>query len=525
MKNLNKWLGLAVVFMGFVMSVQAKDLVVGVTEEPAVDPHYLFMANNIEISHHIFEGLTAMDNSQNLVPALAVSWELVEPTIWEFKLRKGVRFHDGSGFTARDVKFSYERIPSLKENPNPFTPLIRNIAEVKIVDDYTVRLLTKKPDPTLPSIIPAAFIVSNQAAREATPVDFKKGRAAVGTGPYKFSAFQSGVKLVVEKNPNYWGKVEPWDSVTFKVLGSSAAVIAAISAGDIDVMGNVTPSDVITLKNKPDVEIATIAGARVSYLIMDMGRDQSPEFTDHSGNKLKENPLKDLRVRKALSLAINRQAIIDGLLDGIGTVANQLPPPAIVGYNESISKKTYDPEQAKKLLAEAGWPKGFGITLRGPNNAYGNGKSLQAIAQMWSRLGFKMNVLTEPKSTYFPNIKVAAGVKYSAMIMGWGFSEGGEVSPFFNTILHSYDAERGFGPANRAYYNDPYFDKKLEAAQATMERIERAKLLKELVAYVTDQYIALPLYWENVTIAFRRGFKAEPRVDGAILAMNVKATN
>lgn len=522
MKKLIKWFSALFIIFGLAASTQARDLVIGVTEEPAVDPHYLFMSNNIEVSHHMFEGLTKTDANSKLHPSLAVSWEMLEPTVWEFKLRQGVRFHDGSRFTAKDVAFSYQRIPNLKNNPNPFTPLVRNISKVEIVDDYTIRLITSEPDPTLPYVIPAAFIVSHQAAKDATPSDFKRGRAAVGTGPYAFSSFKSGVELVVKKNSDYWGEVEPWDTVTFRVLGSSPAVIAALSAGDIDVMGNVTPSDVITLKNKSDITVASRSGERVSYLIMDMGRDQTPEITDKDGNPLEMNPLKDVRVREALSLAINRQAIIDGLLDGIGSVANQLVPPAIVGYNENIPEAKFDPEKAKRLLKEAGWPEGFGITLRGPNNAYGNGKSLQAIAQMWARLGFKMQVLTEPKSTYFPHIKVADGVDYSVMIMGWGFSEGNECTPFYNTVLHSYDAERGLGPANRAYFKDAYFDAQLEAAQATLNADRRAAMLEGLSGYVTHEFFALPIYWENVTIAFKDELKAEPRADAAILAMDVR---
>ena len=497
------------------------DLAIGTKTELAIDPHYVFMSSNIGFSQHIFDSLVKKDDNSQPRPGLALSWKLIDEITWEFKLRKGVKFHDGSLFTATDVAFTIDRIPNIPENPNPYTPLIRSIEKVQIVDDYTIRLITKASDPTLPVNLGAVYIVSHIAAENAGPGDFKSGRAAVGTGPYMFAEFKPGEYVSVKKNPDYWGEREPWDRVTFHFLSNDATNIAALRSKKVDVISEIAPNDIPALKKNSQVNVFERPAERVTYIIMDCGRNVSPEFKSRDGKEI-ENPLKTVAVRKALSLAIDRRAMVKAILEGAGTPANQLVPPGIIGYSDKIDPPHADLKQAKALLAAAGYENGFSVTLRGPNDRYGNGKPIQAIGQMWSRLGLKVQVFVEPTSTYFPKIKRAGDVKYSVMAMGWGFSESNECTPFFNTVLHSFDPIQNYGPGNRAFYDDPTFDSMLETAQKEMNPDTRAILLRQMVEYVTAQYVALPLYFDNSTIAVRRGLDAKVRADQTVHAMNIR---
>jgi len=502
-------------------STFAADLNIGTKTELAIDPHYGFLSSNIEFSQHLFDALIKKDNNSNPTPGLALSWELIDETTWEFKLRQNVKFHDGNPFTAKDVAFTIERIPNIPGNPNPYNPLIRSIAEVKLVDDYTLRFITKSPDVELPSSLGSVYIVSHIAAKDAGPEDFKSGKAAIGTGPYRFSEYKPGQYVALKRNPGYWGAKEPWETVTFHFLSNDATSIAALRSGKVDVIAELEYNNVPSLRKNPKINVFERPGENIRYIIMDGGRTNSPEIKALDGGDI-DNPLKKLEVRRALSQAIDRKAIVKAVLEGEGTPANQLVPPGIVGHSVDIPAAETDLDQAKKILADAGYAKGFSITLRGPNDRYGNGKPLQAIAQMWSRLGLKVQVYVEPTSTYFPKIKRATGVKYSAMMMGWTFSESNECPPFFNTVLHSYSAEKNYGPANRAYFDDPVFDNLLETAQKEMNTEKRAKLLKEMVEYVTAQYVALPLYYENSIVAARKGLDVQVRPDEAVYAMNIR---
>jgi peptide/nickel transport system substrate-binding protein len=210
-------------------------------------------------------------------------------------------------------------------------------------------------------------------------------------------------------------------------------------------------------------------------------------------------------------------------MEDLADPANQLVPPGIMGHNPDLPPATYDLSKAKQLLEEAGWEQGFGLTLHGPNNRYLNdARVLETVGQMWARLGLKIDVLTEPMNVYFPKIKVATGVEYSVMLMGWGYSETGEAIPFFNTVLHTYDAERKYGPGNRAGYADPQFDKMLEEAAITLDLAEREAKMKAFVAYITQQYVAIPIHFQYTAIAAKKGIEVTPRIDEQTLAMSAR---
>ena len=212
---------------GGIVVAQAADLKIALAADvSSLDPHYLNIAPNVGFASHIFDALVNVDASGHLIPGLATSWRAVDATTWEFTLRRGVKFHDGSDFTAEDVIFSLDRPATLTRSPGPFTSYTKQIATKQIVDPYTVRLTTKTPYGPLALDMSAIFIVSKKAAENATTDDFNSGKALIGTGPYKFLSFRRGEKIVLKRNDDYWGAKSDWDKVTFRIITSAAPRLA-----------------------------------------------------------------------------------------------------------------------------------------------------------------------------------------------------------------------------------------------------------------------------------------------------------
>src|SRR5437773_7325888 len=336
----------------------AADLAIGIgADVTAIDPHYHNLTPNTNVAAHIFDYLVLRDERQKMIPGLAESWKTVDPVTWEFKLRKAVRFHDGSEFTAADVVASIERVPTVPNSPSPFTAFTKQIKEMIVVDPYTIRFRTATPYPLMPSDMTQVAIVSKAAAK-ATTEDFNSGRAAIGTGPYKLVRYAKGDRIERARYDGYWGGKTPWEKVTLRLLAADAPRVAALLAGDVQAIENVPTTDVATLKNEKRLALYRTVADRLIYLHMDSERDLSPFVTDRDGKPLAKNPLKDARVRKAISKAINRAAIVDKVMEGQAVASGQLLAEGMFGYTKILKVETYDPEGAKKLLAEAVYPNG-----------------------------------------------------------------------------------------------------------------------------------------------------------------------
>ncbi len=506
-------------------SALAADLRLAIETEPAIDPHFLFATTNTAVSRHLFDALVDRDENLQPRPGLAESWRLVDPLTWEFKLRPGVRFHDGSPLTADDVVFSISRIPAIPNNPNPYTPLTRSIDTAEAVEPLLLRIRTKFPDAILPNQLAGVFVVSRVAARDAQPADFRSGKAAIGTGPYRFVAWKPGDRLELARNEAYWGGAQPWEKVTLRVIANDAARTVSLLSGEIDVVGNLNPAHAETLARDPAVTLFKRPSDRVVYLILDVARETTPMATDRAGQVLARNPLKDLRVRQAISMAINRDAIAERVMDGFAVPAHQLVPEGITGYDAAIPRQVHDVAAARRLLAEAGYPDGFGLTLNGPNDRYLNdAKTLEAMGQMLSRIGLQVKVASEPWNVYFPKARVTAnleGLPYSAMLVGWGHSVG-DTSGLLTTVLHSFDTQRRFGSGNRSGHRDAEFDRAIQEAVAEMEPAARRRKLEAVMATATRDLTTIPLYNNFVVMAARRAFTLTPRMDDEVLAMSVR---
>ena len=404
-------------------SVRAADLTIGFASEPSsLDPHYHQLVPNEMIIRHAFDKLILQDEKQRLYPGLATSWKAISDTTWEFELRRGVKWHDGTEFTAADVVFTVKRAPNVPNSPGGYSTYLNQIKQSRIIDPYTVQFETKDVFPLLPAFLSMVFIIQEKAGDGATTADYNSGEALVGTGPYRFVEWVRGDRIVFERNPDYWGEKEPWDRLIIKPITSGPARVAALLAGDVDLIDQVPPADVANLRKNANVNVVQTPSLQIILLNLAQKSDVWPHITANDGSPLKENPLMKLEVRQAISKAINRSAISQRTMDGSAAPAGQMVPEGFFGYNPKLKADSYDPERARELLKTAGYPDGFRITIHGPNDRYINdAKVLQAVAQMLTRSGIKTQVEAMPKSVFFSK---ANRREFSLILTGNGGSTG-----------------------------------------------------------------------------------------------------
>ena len=493
----------------------AANLVIGLgTDVTSTDPHYHNLTPNNNVASHLYGYLVERNEKSQPQPSLATEWKAIDPTTWEFKLRRGVKFHDGSDFTAADVVASIERVPKVPNSPSPFTAYTKQIQKIEVVDPHTIRFKTALPYPLMPSDMSQVAIISRQFAN-ATTEDFNSGRAAIGTGPFKLVRFAKGDRLEFARNDAWWGGKTPWEKVTLRILTQDAARVAALLAGDVQVIEAVPTADVAKLKTDKRLAIYRSVSDRLMYVHMDSDRNVTPTVTAKDGKPLDRNPLKDTRVRKALSKMINRPAIVERVMEGEAVPAGQIVPDFLFGATKNLKVEAYDPEGAKKLLAEAGWPDGFKVMLHATNNRYVNdAKIAQAIAQMWTRGGIPTEVVAMPSATFFPQ---ATDLKFSLLQAGWSTGTG-ESSSSLKALLMTFNKDRGFGTANRGRYSNGKVDALTEDALQTVDDVKREAYLQRAAELAIGDTGLIPLHFQISLWATRDGITYTPRVDEQTLA-------
>jgi peptide/nickel transport system substrate-binding protein len=486
----------------------------------SMDPHYHNLSPNNSLLLHVYEPLILRDANMKLKPGLATSWRAVDDLTWEFKLRRNVKFHDGTPFTADDVVATYKRVPNVANSPSSYATFTKPIVETRVVDPYTIVFKTASPHVLLPSDLAAVYIVPKAVAEKATTDDFNSGRAAIGTGPYKLAEFVHNSRIVLKANYGYWGGEEPWDKLTFKILSNSAARVAALLSGDVQMIETVPTSDIAKIASDKNFSVADKVSNRVIFIHLNQWSDKSAPFvTTKDGKPLDKNPFLDPRVRKALSMAINRDAIADRIMEKRAIPAGQLLADSFFGTSRKLKPAKYDPEGAKKLLAEAGYPNGFAITIHGTNNRYINDdKIAQAIAQFYSRAGITAKVETMPSAVYFN--KATAG-EFGYMLLGWG-TESGEQGSAMRSLLATRDPEKGMGVTNRGRYSNRAFDKQLTEALFTMDEKKREGMLQQAAETVMNDTGLIPIHFEVSTWATAKGYRYTPRTDQYTLATDLR---
>jgi peptide/nickel transport system substrate-binding protein len=453
-----------------------------------LDPHYSTLNENSSLLSHIYERLVYQDEHLNLQPGLASSWRRVSDTSWEFKLRENVRFHDGSPFTSDDVVYTIERIRNFLKPPSGgFQAYTKGIASVAAPDPLTVIIDTDGSQPTLPLALSAIFIMHHDAGGFATTEALNTGTALVGTGPYKFKSWRSGEILELTRNDEYWRARPSWSEVTFRIVESPAARVAALSTGDVDIADFLPARDVEALKQR-GAKVESVPAARLNFLQFELAKEAAPGVTDKSG-KVIPNPFRDPKVRQALSMAIDRGILVEKILSGFGTAASQFFPNGLSGTSPNLTAQPPRYDEAKALLAEAGFPDGFKLVLSGPTGRYpGDGETLQAVAQSWARIGVAVQPVAVPFSVF--NTKRGAG-EYGVW---YGGCSGESVDVCLEAVLASPDAESGAGALNYGQYRNPAFDKMFEKARALDVGPARDKALADVTDFVMQDQPIAPLY-------------------------------
>jgi len=496
-------------------TARAQDLTVGLSAAiTSMDPHFHNLSPNNNVMEHLYDTLVNKDGNYRLRPGLAESWRNVDDLTWEFRLRKGVRFHDGTEFTAADVVASLNRAPNVPKSPSSFGIYTRQIAEVQVVDPYTLRVRTKTPYPLLPNDLSTIYIISAKHEK-ATTEDFNAGRAINGTGPWRFVKWQLDDRIELTRNDTYWGPRAPWERVTLRILVKDPTRVAALLAGDVRAIENVPTSDIARLAANKDLNVSRTISNRFIYLHMDSARDKSPHVADAAGKPLEKNPLRDVRVRRALSVAINRQAIADKVMEGAAVPTGQLLPPGLFGHVPSIKPPAYDPEGARKLLAEAGYPEGFTLTLHTPNDRYVNDEQVaQAVAGMLAKIGVRTRVEAMPSAVFFSR---ANNLEFSFMLVGWSAATG-EASSSLRSLVSTFDKEKGFGVSNRGRFSNAKVDQLTEKGLGTLNDAAREKLFQAATEVAMSEVGVIPLYHQVGVWATRRGISYPARTDEATWA-------
>lgn len=503
-------------------AVSAEKLTIGLASEPtSLDPHFHNLGPNNAMSVHIFDRLIAQDEKQRLSPGLAVSWKPVDDLTWEFKLRQGVKFHDGSDFNADDVVCTMARAPEVPNSPSGYGTYLKGKEVVKI-DDYTVHFKTAAPYPLMGNDISTIPVIS-EVGCAATTEDFNAGTAAIGTGPFKFESYTPGESIVLTRNDNYWGDAPIWSEVVYRPITSGPSRVASLLAGDVDMITGVPTTDIATLKGNGNVTLSQGASNRVIYLHMDQFRENSPFVKANGGGDIK-NPLMDVRVRTAISKAINRDAIVERVMEGVAIPAGQLLPEGFFGVSDKLDVVAYDPEGAKALLAEAGYGDGFEMTIHGPNDRYINdAKIAEAVAQMLTRVGIKTAVETMPRSVYFGRASTGAEgnlPEFSFILVGWGAGSGEASSPL-KSLIATYDKSAGMGSANRGRHSDPETDALIKEALRTVDDAKRQALLAAATERAIGNVAIIPTHFQVNTWASKKGLRYIARTDEYTLATGV----
>jgi peptide/nickel transport system substrate-binding protein len=490
-------------------------------ELKSLDPYTLKETTTIAHHAHVYEGLVTRDKDLKIVPALAESWETLTPTHWRFHLRKNVKFHNGDPFTADDVIFSAQRVRSTGSN---FLSNVPADAKFVKVDDYTVDVTVDSPNPILISQWDGWFIMDKKWCEENNSVAPTPASATTpsyaslhenGTGPFMIESHQPGVKTIFKVNPNWWGKPEHnLKEIIFTPIGSAATRVAALLSGEVDVIEPVPIQDISRIDSSPNAQVLKGPELRTIFLGMDQTRDELL-FSNVKG----KNPFKDIRVREAFYKAVDIDLIKTRVMRGLSTPSALMIAPQLFPLSKDFTRPKADIDGAKKLLADAGYPNGFELTLDCPNDRYVNdGPICEAVVGMLARIGVKVNLLAQPKAQYFAKVLKPGGFQTSFYLLGWT-----PASMDSHNVLHDImgcrddakDATRG--EANLGGYCNRELDALTDKILVESDTAKRDQMIKQAFEIGIKDYSYIPLHQQALAWGVSKKVKLTQRADNQVL--------
>ena len=476
----------------------------------SMDPYRYNETPTNQFMLHIYETLITNDHDGNIIPCLAESWETSEDGLtWTFHLRQGVKFHDGSDFTAEDVLASIE-VARDTASPSVFANNCASIAEITAPNDYTVVITTSTVNPVLLSDLAPVYILKKENVEGKTEQEIAS--VVCGTGRYKFVEQVAEDHIDIVANEDYWGEVPEIKNVRFRPISNEATRTATMLSGEVDLCVDIAVRDVERLQNTEGINVVTQPGLRAIYLNID-GRDESPAVEG-------QNPMADPKVRQAMYHAIDIDTIIQNVMNGMATPMVSYIPETYIGGDPSAERLQYDPELAQQLLTEAGYPDGFTVTLDAPNDRYVNDADVaQAVAGYLERVGITVNLNLMPKANFFTYIKPAQN-QTGFLMTGWSDSSG-DGTTLARDLLHSYTDEATMGAVNRGHYSNPEVDALVEEAMQTIDEEQRAELVRQADAIAREEVAYIPLHWEHDIYAMKDDIDYTPRQSKYVMAWEI----
>ena len=505
-------LAVSAIWVGLFTHVQATTLRVSTQGDAlSMDPHSLAEAVQLAFTGNIYEPLVAYDQQLKLIPALAQKWSVAKPTVWRFELRKGVQFHDGQALTADDVVFSLDRA---RGEGSDMAGNLSSISAVRKVDANTVEVETKAPNPILPNLLATIYIMNRDWAESKgalKPVDRRKGIEntasfkANGTGPYRLRERQPGVRTVLVRNGNYWGKIEGnVTDVVFQPIGNDSTRVAALLSGEVDLIDPVPVQDVPQLDSNKQIKVMQGPESRVIFLGFDQKRDELL-YSNIKG----KNPFKDKRVRQAVYQAIDTSAIIDKVMRKAARPAALMVAQGMEGYAPALDKRLpFDPAASRRLLVEAGYPEGFEVTLNCPNDRYVNDSAIcLAVAANLARVAIKVKVQAEPKALYFPKVLKR---DTSFFMVGW-IPAGYDAHNALALLMATPNGAQGTW--NMGAYSNAKLDAMTQAIGSETDLPKRTKMMQEALELHRDDIGHIPLHQQALAWGMRANVEAVQRSD------------
>jgi len=477
-----------------------------------LDPHSQNHATTNAILMHAYEGLTRYNEKYDVEPCLATKWTFISPTQVRFDLRKGVKFHDGTPFTADDVLFSFARI---KQPQGTMQIYVTGISDIKKIDDYTVDLVLNAPNPILlRNIIDFRIMSKSWSEKNKTTnvQDYKAkeenfaSRNVNGTGPYKILSWQPESRVAMAINDHWWDK--PRGNVTqvlYTPIKSDSTRISALLSGDVDMVTDVPTQDIAKLRADKKLKVVDGPEVRTIYIALDEGSNEL-KYSNVKG----KNPFKDKRVREALNLAVDREAIKRSIMRGLSVPANIMIAPGVNGYSAELDKPLKaDLDKAKKLLAEAGYPQGFEFQLNCPNNRYVNDEKIcVALVSMWAKLGVTVKLNAEGMATFIQKVQ---NFDTSAYLLGWGvatYDAQYSLQSLVRTRTSGAD-----GNFNFSRVSDAKVDQLVDAMKTETDVAKRNAMIREALIRTRDEYLFVPLHHQIRPWAMTQGVTTVHRSD------------